>query len=125
MIDKRAEEKVDEQERRAEIERQDALLAAKLLKTNDRGPIMRARKNKVKKPKSTDRAAPNNGFNREMVLSTELQDVIGQERASRPQVVKLIWAYIKENNLQNPNDKRQIHCDEKLTKLFKKSEYDT
>jgi len=38
---------------------------------------------------------------------------------SRPQVVKKIWEYVKERNLQNPDDKRQIMCDEKLQAVFK------
>lgn len=57
----------------------------------------------------------------EKALSPELTNVIGVDKCSRPQVVKLLWAYIKDHNLQNPQDKRQIECDEKLQKLFKKS----
>jgi upstream activation factor subunit UAF30 len=41
------------------------------------------------------------------------------DQLSRPQVVKKIWAYIKSNELQDPNDKRQILCDEKLHAVFK------
>lgn len=35
------------------------------------------------------------------------------------EVVKRLWAYIKENNLQDPTDKRFIVCDEKLMGIFK------
>jgi upstream activation factor subunit UAF30 len=38
---------------------------------------------------------------------------------SRPQVVKKIWEYIKERNLQVPEDKRQIRCDERMQAVFK------
>jgi chromatin remodeling complex protein RSC6 len=38
---------------------------------------------------------------------------------SRPQVVKKIWEYIKERDLQVPEDKRQIRCDEKMQAVFK------
>lgn len=38
---------------------------------------------------------------------------------SRPQVVKKLWDYIKGNELQDPSDKRQILCDEKLHAVFK------
>ncbi|CAG8528871.1 13061_t:CDS:2 [Acaulospora colombiana] len=34
-------------------------------------------------------------------------------------VVKRLWMYIKENELQDPNDKRYIVCDEKLMSIFK------
>ncbi|RYH16669.1 hypothetical protein EON65_29690 [archaeon] len=36
------------------------------------------------------------------------------------QVSQAIWRYIREHNLQNPQDKREIVCDEKLTALFKR-----
>jgi upstream activation factor subunit UAF30 len=33
-------------------------------------------------------------------------------------VTKRIWAYIKGNGLQNPEDKRQILCDDKLERVL-------
>jgi upstream activation factor subunit UAF30 len=51
-------------------------------------------------------------------LSEELQSVVGKDILPRPQVVQALWAYIKENNLQNPDDKREILCDEKLKKIM-------
>ena len=111
------------------MERKDALLAAKLLRdelSRAGGRQVRTRETrKSPKPRAKkERApAPNNPFNREMVLSTELQDVLGVAKLSRPQVVKQLWIYIKDRNLQNPSDKRQINCDEKLQRLFKKSMY--
>src|SRR5687767_13999767 len=38
---------------------------------------------------------------------------------SRLEVVKRLWAYIKENDLQDPNDKRYIVCDDRLMTIFK------
>ena len=35
------------------------------------------------------------------------------------QVVKRIWAYVKEHDLQNPKDKRKIILDDVLGKIFK------
>jgi hypothetical protein len=37
-----------------------------------------------------------------VVISHELKDVIGVEETNHFQIIKLLWAYIKENNLQNP-----------------------
>lgn len=37
----------------------------------------------------------------------------------RPQVVSKLWEYIKANNLQNPDDKREILCDDKLRRIMK------
>jgi chromatin remodeling complex protein RSC6 len=36
--------------------------------------------------------------------------------------VKLVWDYIKANNLQNPSNKRNILADGKLRKVFGKEE---
>ncbi|XP_058773077.1 upstream activation factor subunit UAF30-like [Vicia villosa] len=51
-------------------------------------------------------------------ISPEMQDLIGLPEVSRTQALKHIWAYIKENNLQNPENKKLIRCDEKLKKVF-------
>jgi len=47
-----------------------------------------------------------------------LAAIVGSEPLPRTEVTKRIWDYIRENNLQNPNDKRQIRADDKLRKVF-------
>ena len=42
----------------------------------------------------------------------------------RPQVVKKLWEHIKANDLQDPSDKRQIICDEKMHAVFKQAKVD-
>ncbi|KAF2669748.1 SWIB-domain-containing protein [Microthyrium microscopicum] len=59
------------------------------------------------------------GFHKPMSLSPPLAQLLGETQLSRPQTVKRIWAYIKENNLQKPDDKRQILCDDALRSVFK------
>jgi len=51
-------------------------------------------------------------------LSAELEAVVGAGPLPRGQVVKKLWEYIKANNLQNPNNKRNIIADDKLKPLF-------
>ncbi|KAG4972722.1 hypothetical protein AAZX31_11G001000 [Glycine max] len=51
-------------------------------------------------------------------VSPEMEDLVGAPEMARTQVLKRIWAYIKDNNLQDPTDKRTINCDEKLKKVF-------
>lgn len=34
-------------------------------------------------------------------------------------MVSKLWEYIKANELQDPTDKRQIMCDDKLNAIFK------
>jgi upstream activation factor subunit UAF30 len=53
-----------------------------------------------------------------MNLSADLEAVIGKGPMSRGEVVKKIWEYIKKNNLQNPQNKRNIIADAKLKPLF-------
>ena len=53
-----------------------------------------------------------------MNLSADLEAVIGKGPMSRGEVVKQIWVYIKKNNLQNPQNKRNIIADAKLKPIF-------
>ncbi|CZS94312.1 related to UAF30-subunit of RNA polymerase I transcription factor [Rhynchosporium agropyri] len=59
------------------------------------------------------------GFHKQYHLSAPLADLVGEPTLSRPQVVKKIWEYIKARDLQDPSDKRQILCDDKLQLVFK------
>ena len=54
-----------------------------------------------------------------MNLSLPLQELVGEAQLSRPQTVKRIWEYVKERDLQQPDDKRNIICDDKLRAVFK------
>ncbi|HVR97530.1 MAG TPA: SWIB/MDM2 domain-containing protein [Thermoanaerobaculia bacterium] len=47
-----------------------------------------------------------------------LAAVIGSEPMPRTEITKRIWDYIRNNNLQDPNDKRTIKADAKLKKVF-------
>ncbi|HYE60061.1 MAG TPA: SWIB/MDM2 domain-containing protein [Candidatus Kapabacteria bacterium] len=51
-------------------------------------------------------------------LSAELEAVIGPGPLPRGQVMKKLWEYIKENNLQDEKNKRDINADEKLKVVF-------
>ncbi|XP_004511300.1 upstream activation factor subunit UAF30 [Cicer arietinum] len=51
-------------------------------------------------------------------VSPEMAAIVGVPEISRTQALKYIWAYIKENNLQDPENKKLIRCDEKLKKIF-------
>ncbi|XP_062175828.1 uncharacterized protein LOC133880886 [Alnus glutinosa] len=51
-------------------------------------------------------------------VSPEMQALVGVPEISRTQALKRIWAHIKEHNLQDPENKKIIICDEKLKKIF-------
>lgn len=53
-----------------------------------------------------------------MNLTAELEAVVGKGPMPRAQVVKKLWEYIKKNNLQNPNNKRNIFADDLLGPVF-------
>jgi len=71
-----------------------------------------------KKKKSGDGGTARGGFAKPYILSEPLAAVLGTESLSRPQVVKQLWAYIKANELQNPENKREIICDAALQPVF-------
>lgn len=62
----------------------------------------------------------NRVLNKPLLLSSEMSAVFGNQftELTRPEVVKKLWNYIKEHNLQDPKDKRFILCDEMLMKVF-------
>ena len=55
---------------------------------------------------------------KQYAISPALAAVIGTNKESRPQCVSKIWDYIRSHNLQNPSDKREILCDDKLQAVF-------
>lgn len=64
----------------------------------------------------------NSALSKPMTPSPELVAVTGQGPYPRTEAVKLIWDYIKSNNLQNPANKRNILCDAKLKAVTGKDE---
>jgi upstream activation factor subunit UAF30 len=52
--------------------------------------------------------------------SKELAAVVGTNPLPRGEVVSKVWAYIKQHELQNPTNRREILADAKLEKVFGK-----
>ncbi|KAL5539928.1 hypothetical protein UlMin_042967 [Ulmus minor] len=55
-------------------------------------------------------------------VSPALCSFLGVFESSRANAVKQIWSHIKLHSLQNPVDKREIICDNKLKSLFEGKE---
>ena len=53
-------------------------------------------------------------------LSPELAAICGKKKLSRQDVVSRMWRYIKKKQLQDPNQRTTILCDEKLRALTQK-----
>jgi upstream activation factor subunit UAF30 len=60
----------------------------------------------------------NSAFMKPLNVSSELAAVVGDGPMPRSEVVKKLWVYIKKNNLQDPNNKRNINADSNLKKVF-------
>ncbi len=50
--------------------------------------------------------------------SEALAAVVGPGPLPRTEAVSKVWEYIKANNLQNPENRREILADDKLGKVF-------
>ena len=71
---------------------------------------------KVAKPKAERKTTPGAG----LTPSEALAAVIGTEPVARPQVIKKLWDYIKDQGLQDAANKRAINADAKLLAVFGK-----
>jgi DNA topoisomerase-1 len=94
---------------------------AKEEKAPAKGKKTTAEKTKSKKGKPTSAASRSQPAYR---LSPELAAIVDAEELSRPEVTKRLWVYIKENNLQDPKNKRTIVPDAKLAKVIGKKPID-
>jgi upstream activation factor subunit UAF30 len=61
-----------------------------------------------------------NALQRPLRPSAELAAVVGPGPLPRTEVVGKVWEYIKSNNLQNPENRREILADDTLKKVFGK-----
>lgn len=64
---------------------------------------------------------PNAAFMRALTPSTMLSAVVGATPIPRTEVVKKLWQYIKNHNLQDSKNRRNINADDKLKPIFGKN----
>merc|ERR1712176_410983 len=64
------------------------------------------------------RKASANAMKREIPVSNELADLLGSTSLSRPEAVRKLWIYCRENGMLNPANKREIQFDDKLEKMM-------
>jgi chromatin remodeling complex protein RSC6 len=74
---------------------------------------------KTEKPDSPKRPAPS-AFTKKFKLSADLSAIVGLKEASRGETIKELWAYLKKNNLQDPEAKQFFTPDKKMAKIFGK-----
>lgn len=66
----------------------------------------------------TKRRGGAGGLNKVCSVTPELEVIVGQPALARTEIVKQLWAYIRNHNLQDPGNKRKIICDEALRVVF-------
>jgi upstream activation factor subunit UAF30 len=71
---------------------------------------------------TTGKRAPNPAFMKAMTPSPALAAVVGSTPLPRTEVTKRMWDYIKQHNLQDPANKRNINADAKLKPIFGKDQ---
>lgn len=73
-----------------------------------------------KKVKATGKPAggARGGITAPVTPSPELAEIVGKDDLPRSEVVSKMWKYIKQNDLQDAKDRRQINADDKLAKVF-------
>ncbi|KAL3525724.1 hypothetical protein ACH5RR_014096 [Cinchona calisaya] len=81
--------------------------------SNAKGTTRKGSKKKNKEVKKRG-----GGFTKLCSLSPQLQKFSGVSELARTEVVKQLWSYIRENNLQDPSNRRNILCDDTLRDLF-------
>lgn len=68
--------------------------------------------------KGTSGGGARGGLARPVQPSRELAAITGSDPLPRSEVVSKMWDYIRRNNLQNPENKREIVADDKLRAVF-------
>lgn len=68
--------------------------------------------------KGTSGGGARGGLSRPVTPSEDLAPITGKDPLPRSEVVSKMWDYIRKNNRQNPENKREILSDDKLKKVF-------
>jgi chromatin remodeling complex protein RSC6 len=71
-----------------------------------------------KKKEAVKKRTPNSAFMEAMKPSEALAKIVGNEPLPRSEMIKKLWEYIKKNNLQDAENKRNINADKNLLAVF-------
>ena len=86
------------------------------------GKVRNSAKRAIRSKTRTTTRSVNSGFMKPVNISPEMSKFArwgASEKHSRVEVTKVLCSYIKDHNLQNPSDRRQIIPDTKLRKLLR------
>lgn len=94
------------------------------LRKEDKMYLKNGSDRKITKTKQKRRTADNTSnhlASKSVTLSKELASLLGVPSLPQLAINKELWRYIKEHNLQDPNDKQIIVCDQKMAHVFGES----
>ncbi|XP_020114674.1 upstream activation factor subunit spp27-like [Ananas comosus] len=80
--------------------------------------LMSAAKAKEASASAPAKKASSGGILKPVPVSPVMRRFVGVPEISRSEAVKKVWDHIKAHGLQNPENKREIRCDEKLKSIF-------
>lgn len=75
-------------------------------------------KKMVKSSKKKPARKPSAAFMKPVTPSPALAEIVGSKPIPRTEVTKRLWAYVKKNKLQDPNNRRMIKADAALKPVF-------
>lgn len=79
----------------------------------------RAKKRVVKKKKTAKKRRAGSGLTKMVcTVSPALAEIVKTKKATRPQIIKKLWAYIKSNKCQDSKRRRMINPDRKLSAVL-------
>ncbi|CAN1814715.1 Upstream activation factor subunit spp27 [Linum perenne] len=85
----------------------------------DEAEVVKEEEGRSKKPvEEGKKRGGGGGFTKICSLSPQLQEFLGAPEMARTEVVKQLWCYIREKDLQDPSNRKNILCDEPLRALF-------
>jgi len=61
---------------------------------------------------------PSAAFMKPMVPSAALAAIVGSDPLPRTEITRRLWAYIREHQLQDPQNRRMIKADDRLKTVF-------
>lgn len=67
---------------------------------------------------STEKKKTTSAFMKPVQVSSSLAEIVGKGPMPRTEVTQKLWIYIKEHELQDQNNKRNINPDQKLAKVL-------
>ena len=86
----------------------------------DAAPATKTAAKKAPAKKVATKRTANSAFMKALTPSPELAAIVGSQPIPRTEVVKQMWVYIKEHNLQDEANKRMVNADDKLKAVFGK-----